>query len=62
MKLLASLKTIFEPPDYKFLFLDDIFIGLDTSNRIPLLNILQNEFDEYLKVNHDKIGEKNWHE
>jgi energy-coupling factor transporter ATP-binding protein EcfA2 len=26
--------------DYKILFLDDIFIGLDMSNRIPLLHIL----------------------
>jgi hypothetical protein len=28
----------------KVLFLDDIFIGLDTGNRIPLLEILQKEF------------------
>ncbi len=28
--------------DYRILFLDDIFIGLDMSNRLPLLNILQN--------------------
>ncbi|WP_340111970.1 AAA family ATPase [Maribellus mangrovi] len=27
---------------YKILFLDDIFIGLDMSNRLPLLNIIQN--------------------
>ncbi len=27
-------------PAYKILFLDDIFTGLDTQNRIPLLNIL----------------------
>ncbi|WP_281321902.1 AAA family ATPase [Flavobacterium aestivum] len=27
-------------PDYKVLFLDDIFTGLDNSNRIPLLDIL----------------------
>lgn len=26
---------------YKILFLDDVFIGLDTSNRLPLLEILQ---------------------
>ncbi|RBL93304.1 AAA family ATPase [Chitinophaga flava] len=30
----------FPDNDFKFLFLDDIFIGLDMSNRIPLLEIL----------------------
>lgn len=44
---LASLKIISEPPDYKLLFLDDIFIGLDMSNRIPLLRILQDNFGDY---------------
>jgi len=33
--------------NYKILYLDDIFIGLDTSNRVPLLKLLQNEFDDY---------------
>ena len=28
--------------DFKILFLDDIFIGLDMSNRLPLLEILKN--------------------
>lgn len=32
---------------YKVLFLDDVFIGLDTSNRLPLLKILENEFQDY---------------
>lgn len=31
----------------KILFLDDVFIGLDISNRLPLLTILENEFPEY---------------
>jgi hypothetical protein len=31
----------------KILFLDDIFIGLDISNRLPLLKILKSEFPEY---------------
>ncbi|MEA5391293.1 AAA family ATPase [Cyanobium gracile UHCC 0139] len=31
----------------KVLFLDDIFIGLDIANRLPLLTILDNEFPEY---------------
>jgi energy-coupling factor transporter ATP-binding protein EcfA2 len=33
--------------DYKILFLDDIFIGLDAGNRIPILNILNDKFREY---------------
>jgi energy-coupling factor transporter ATP-binding protein EcfA2 len=32
---------------YRILFLDDIFIGLDTSNRIPLLEILKKEFSDF---------------
>jgi len=32
---------------YKILFLDDIFIGLDISNRLPLLKILEDHFPEY---------------
>lgn len=43
---LAALKTY--PIDDTFeirpIFLDDVFIGLDTNNRIPLLNLLHNEF------------------
>ncbi|AJY69830.1 hypothetical protein RW64_09650 [Geobacter sulfurreducens] len=31
----------------KVLFLDDVFIGLDISNRLPLLTILENEFPDY---------------
>ncbi|MDM8548584.1 hypothetical protein QUF72_00845 [Desulfobacterales bacterium HSG2] len=37
-----------EPPvEYKILFLDDIFIGLDMSNRIPLLRILKEKFADF---------------
>jgi len=32
---------------HKLLFLDDIFIGLDISNRLPLLNILETDFQDY---------------
>lgn len=32
---------------HKILFLDDIFIGLDISNRLPLLKILENHFPKY---------------
>lgn len=31
----------------KLIFLDDIFIGLDTSNRIPLLEILKEDFEDF---------------
>jgi energy-coupling factor transporter ATP-binding protein EcfA2 len=31
----------------KVLFLDDIFIGLDIANRLPLISILENEFPDY---------------
>lgn len=31
----------------KVLFLDDIFIGLDIANRLPLLSILETEFPDY---------------
>ncbi|QTA87476.1 AAA family ATPase [Desulfonema magnum] len=44
---LSSLKIIPEPENYKMLFLDDIFIGLDMSNRIPLLRILKDNFADF---------------
>ncbi|MBL7859759.1 MAG: ATP-binding protein, partial [Cyclobacteriaceae bacterium] len=44
---LAALKTNPELFDYKILFLDDVFVGLDTSNRFPILNILKEEFREH---------------
>jgi len=33
--------------NHKLLFLDDIFIGLDISNRLPLLEILETDFSDY---------------
>ncbi len=33
--------------DHKILFLDDIFIGLDIANRLPLLKILDEHFGDY---------------
>lgn len=38
---LASLKVIPEPQNFKILFLDDVFIGLDNGNRMPLLDIIK---------------------
>ena len=32
---------------YRFLVLDDVFIGLDTSNRLPFLKILDDKFADY---------------
>lgn len=46
---LASLRTNPTTVDLKILFLDDVFIGLDAGNRIPILNILKNEFSDYQK-------------
>jgi len=34
-------------PRLKFLILDDIFIGLDMSNRLPLIDILKEKFRDY---------------
>lgn len=34
-------------PKLKLLVLDDIFIGLDMSNRLPLINIIKEKFSEY---------------
>ncbi len=44
---LASIKSNPTQASYKILFLDDIFIGLDMSNRIPLLEILKIEFSDW---------------
>ena len=44
---LAALKSNPTQNTYKILFLDDIFIGLDTSNRLPLLTILKEHFSDY---------------
>lgn len=43
---LAALKDN-ESAYYKFLFLDDVFIGLDAANRIPILKILKDDFSDY---------------
>lgn len=45
---LASIKT-FEPEadTLKVLYLDDVFIGLDTTNRFPLLELIKEEFIDH---------------
>ncbi|MFN0201180.1 MAG: AAA family ATPase [Bacteroidia bacterium] len=58
---LAAIKIL--PPDantLKVLFLDDIFIGLDMSNRLPMLHLLKDHFSDYqvLMTTYDR----NWFE
>lgn len=44
---LSIIKRNAQLLDFKVLFLDDIFIGLDLTNRLPILDIIKNEFSEY---------------
>lgn len=44
---LAAQKNVAQAVPYKVIFLDDVFIGLDSSNRIPLVKILESEFSDY---------------
>lgn len=44
---LGMIKRHIQGIPCKILFLDDVFIGLDISNRLPLLKILEREFPEY---------------
>lgn len=46
---LASLLQNPTNIELKILFLDDVFIGLDAGNRLPILDILRNEFANYQK-------------
>ena len=47
---LAALLKIPSATDCKILFFDDVFIGLDSGNRLPILNILKGEFADYQKI------------
>lgn len=44
---LGLIKRHLQAIPIKVLFLDDIFIGLDIANRLPLLKILKNQFPDY---------------
>jgi len=44
---LGMIKRHIQRIPCKILFLDDIFIGLDIGNRLPLLQILDDDFSEY---------------
>jgi energy-coupling factor transporter ATP-binding protein EcfA2 len=44
---LGMIKRLPQGQKFKILFLDDLFIGLDLSNRMPLLDILKQDFADY---------------
>jgi AAA15 family ATPase/GTPase len=44
---LGMIKRLPQLKKMKILFLDDLFIGLDLSNRMPLIQILEKEFADY---------------
>jgi energy-coupling factor transporter ATP-binding protein EcfA2 len=44
---LAIIKKNPQLIEFKVLFLDDVFIGLDLTNRLPILDIIKNEFSDY---------------
>lgn len=44
---LGMIKRHIQGIPCKILFLDDIFIGLDIANRLPLLEVLRTEFTDY---------------
>lgn len=45
--LLSITRTYPIHEDFQILFLDDIFLGLDMGNRLPLLEIIKSEFASY---------------
>lgn len=47
---LSSLKLIAKTNDTRILFLDDVFIGLDLGNRLPVLDIVKKEFTDYQRI------------
>lgn len=50
ISMLLLLASIYDNPalcDYKFLYLDDAFIGLDNANRRQILNLLVKEFENW---------------
>jgi hypothetical protein len=69
---LGMIKRLPQSNKIKILFLDDLFIGLDLSNRMPLMQILEREFSDYQIIisTYDKPwyevtklylhGNKNW--
>ena len=68
----SAIQTI-PAPQFQIIFLDDIFIGLDTSNRVPLLNILKQFFIKdyqiiittydrhWYTIAKEQLGNNNWY-
>jgi len=44
---LSSLILYPKNSELKLLYLDDIFVGLDSSNRLPILEIIKNQFQDF---------------
>lgn len=44
---LATMKLRYDRDQTKLLYLDDVFIGLDSANRRPIIEILKKEFSDY---------------
>lgn len=44
---LATMKLRYDKNETKLLYLDDVFIGLDSANRRPIIHILKEEFSDY---------------
>lgn len=44
---LATLKFKTDKSDVRILYLDDIFVGLDSSNRRPVINLILDEFKDF---------------
>jgi len=60
---LASIKINPMPPDsIKILYLDDVFIGLDMCNRIPLLEIIKDEFIDHEYQLFISTFDRQWYE
>ncbi|SIT03572.1 AAA family ATPase [Chryseobacterium gambrini] len=57
---LSTLSITNDNFDIKILYLDDVFIGLDSGNRIPILKILQDDFGDYQKF--ISTYDRHWYE
>lgn len=58
---LATLLNYPSQRTYRILFLDDLLIGLDMNNRIPLLNLIKDHFEDNFQIfltTYDKV----WYE
>jgi energy-coupling factor transporter ATP-binding protein EcfA2 len=57
---LGMIKRLPQLKKMKILFLDDLFIGLDLSNRMPLMQIIEKEFSDYQVI--ISTYDKPWYE